>query len=114
MESQHRPAFSMVLCLAIVLICGTVAGTGEAADHPTLVDPEKTTCETCHDEVVAVRVPHPPAVDDCLSCHVFEAGEGEMSVALVESGSALCLVVPRWSRGGRERRNCRTARSGGR
>ncbi len=92
MESQHRPAFSPVLFVAIALICGTLVGTGEAADHPTLVDPEKTSCETCHDEVVSVRVPHPPAVDDCLSCHVFEAGEGEMSVALLESGSALCLV----------------------
>jgi len=92
MESEYRPAFSMVLSLAIVLLCGAFVETGAAAEHPTLVDPEKTTCETCHDDVVAVRVPHPPAVDDCLSCHVFEAGEGDMSVALVESGSALCLA----------------------
>ena len=92
MESQHRPAPSTVLCLASMLICGALTGTGAAADHPTLVDPEKTNCETCHDEVVAVRVPHPPAVDDCLTCHVFEAGDGETNVGLMESGSALCLA----------------------
>lgn len=82
----------MVLYLVIMLVCGTLASTGAAAEHPTLVDPEKTNCETCHDEIVAVRVVHPPVVDDCLSCHVFDVDAGEMKVELMESGSALCLA----------------------
>ncbi len=92
METHHRSAHGSRLDLMIALIVLTVAAGGSAAVHPTLVDPEVTTCVTCHDEVLAVLVPHPPAVEDCLTCHVFSASEGQTGVTLIESGSVLCLT----------------------
>jgi predicted CXXCH cytochrome family protein len=92
MQIQHRSVFGRGLCVAILVVAGAAVEIASAADHPTLVDPEKTTCETCHDEILAVRIPHPPAVDDCLTCHAFDQGEETTIVGLVDTGSALCLA----------------------
>jgi predicted CXXCH cytochrome family protein len=78
-------------CLAAVMGIA-VGGVATAAEHPTLVDPENTSCTTCHDEVLAVRVPHVPAVDDCLTCHLFDDREGQMGVELSATGTELCLA----------------------
>ena len=92
MGTHLRSVCGLGLFVAVALGSGVVVETTSAADHPTLVDPEKTTCVTCHDEVLAVRVPHPPAVDDCLTCHVFEESGSQSGVELMESGSELCLA----------------------
>lgn len=92
MGIHHRSPHRFRLHLMIALAALSIAAIGSAADHPTLVDPETTTCVTCHDDVLAVRVPHPPAVDDCLTCHVFDENEGQSGVVLMESGAALCLA----------------------
>ncbi len=76
----------------MVVSLAAFAVTAFAADHPTLVDPEQATCETCHDEILAVLIPHPPAVDDCLACHEFDQSGDRTSVELMETGSTLCLA----------------------
>lgn len=82
----------MIAGLMIAVGFCAVGGVAGAAEHPTLVDPEQTTCTTCHDEVLAVRVPHAPAADDCLSCHSFGREAETTTVELMETGSALCLA----------------------
>ena len=78
--------------LGLLLILGVAGGAGAAAEHPTLVDPEKAVCQTCHDELLEVEVPHPPAVDDCLSCHTFDGTDDGMTVEVMAGGVALCLI----------------------
>ena len=92
MMKHHRPARVLGLCLAIGVGLTFSTGSASAADHPTLVDPGKTNCETCHDEILAVRAPHAPAVDDCLICHEFARNDENTTVELMDSGSGLCLA----------------------
>ena len=92
LDRRRRPRSGSAPGLMIAVVLFTVVGIAFAADHPTLVDPEKTSCETCHDDVLAVLVPHPPAVDDCLTCHTFGRTEDQTTVELMETGSALCLA----------------------
>jgi predicted CXXCH cytochrome family protein len=90
MLRRWRPGSALGLAIAVMV--GVTVSLASAADHPTLVDPEKTTCETCHDEILAVSVPHPPAADDCLTCHSFDRSAGQTTVELMETGAALCLA----------------------
>jgi len=69
-----------------------LASLGETAEHPTLVDPEKAKCATCHEEVVQGRVRHAPAEEGCLSCHEFTRQEKQLTVELVSDGPELCLI----------------------
>ena len=92
MGTRMRTGRGSASGLAIVLAVVGMVSLASAADHPTLVDPEKTSCETCHDEILAVSVPHPPAADDCLTCHSFDRSEGQTTVELMETGAALCLA----------------------
>lgn len=64
------------------------AGTGK---HPSLVDPAKAKCATCHEAVLQRKVKHAPAVKDCLSCHVFSSKDGQLTVALTSKEPALCV-----------------------
>jgi predicted CXXCH cytochrome family protein len=68
------------------------ASFAAGAKHPSLVDPEKTRCGTCHTELVENAVVHPPVADDCLSCHDFTKGDEGLSVALMAEGSELCIM----------------------
>lgn len=60
--------------------------------HPSLVDPAKAKCGDCHAEVLKGEVRHPPAAEDCLSCHEFSRKEGRTLVALSAAGPALCVT----------------------
>ena len=86
------PSDTVIVGLMVAAAIAVSVGFSNAAEHPALVDPEQTNCTTCHDDVVAVAVPHPPAADDCLSCHSFGREAETTTVELMETGSALCLA----------------------
>ena len=92
LDGRRRPRSGNAPGLMIAVVLLTVVGIASAADHPTLVDPEQTTCTTCHDEILAVRAPHAPAVEDCLACHTFDRIGDQTTVELVATGAALCLA----------------------
>jgi len=92
MATNTQRVHKNVRRLAAVVLSLAFAGSAASADHPTMVDPEQAVCTTCHDEIVAVRAPHPPAVDDCLACHEFDRSGDRTTVELVETGSTLCLA----------------------
>jgi len=64
-----------------------------AAEHPRLVKLESTRCTTCHSALLKdAQDVHPPAADDCTTCHQFDISDQGTQVSLVESGNALCLL----------------------
>jgi predicted CXXCH cytochrome family protein len=57
--------------------------------HPSLVDPAKTKCETCHAEVLSGKI-HPVMEAGCDNCHAFAKREGQWIVSLSAEGKDLC------------------------
>ena len=76
--------------VAAIFLLNSPTATG--ATHPSLVDPEKARCGTCHSELIENAVVHPPVADDCLSCHEFTKGDDGLSVAVMGDGAELCVM----------------------
>lgn len=90
-SSRNRPGIASLILIAGSLTVATeaLAGTGK---HPTLIDPAKAKCVTCHDVVMKGKVKHAPAEEDCLSCHSFEKADGKTAVKLSGEMPGLCLT----------------------
>lgn len=82
--------------LLSVLFLGTLLSTlsaEEAKQHPPLVKVESSRCADCHaDRLTGRGSQHPPAEDDCTTCHSVEIAEGETRVSLVDADPALCVM----------------------
>lgn len=90
-----RPAGpgAVLLLSLLVLLLLTPLAAARAADHPRLVRLDATRCTTCHRDLLKnAETVHPPAADDCTTCHSFDIGDEGTKVELVESGTALCLM----------------------
>jgi predicted CXXCH cytochrome family protein len=62
-------------------------------EHPMLPKVDGTACALCHEDLVPDQAEvHPPAAEDCTTCHGFEAAEGGMTVELADAEPALCLM----------------------
>jgi predicted CXXCH cytochrome family protein len=78
---------------AALLVTIPLAVVARAAEHPALVDGQATNCRSCHTDVFQQRpVLHPPAVDDCSSCHEVSIASGLTRITLVEAMPELCLM----------------------
>lgn len=77
----------------LLLVALTPAPGGAAVVHPSLVDVATTRCADCHDDLwESGAALHPPAEDDCTNCHDFTKTDSGTEVALLEEGTALCLM----------------------
>jgi predicted CXXCH cytochrome family protein len=82
-----RPLLTLVLSTPAAALFAQ-----QPVDHPRLVSVEAAQCGVCHDELIEGRSQvHPPAADDCTTCHEFSVGEGGTTVALMDSEPALCV-----------------------
>jgi hypothetical protein len=70
------------LSSALALLCLILAGPMLGDEHPSLIDPAATKCNTCWADRLAAPVVHPPAKDDCLTCHEFSKDGKKTRVAL--------------------------------
>ncbi len=69
-----------------------VAPTLQAADHPRLVDLDTTRCTICHADLVdGVDRVHPPAAEDCTTCHELSIDGEATTVELLDTDPGLCL-----------------------
>lgn len=91
MHIARNVPVARLLLLAAALSSGRAAqaGTGK---HPTLVDPAKAKCETCHEEILRPKVKHAAAEGDCSSCHEFGKADGKTTVKLTAAVPDLCLA----------------------
>ena len=63
------------------------------AEHPRLVSIEAAQCVDCHEALIEGRSwVHPPAAEDCTTCHEFSIDEEGTSVVLMEAEPALCVL----------------------
>ncbi len=83
----------------LIALAGWTAGTvstaaaATPAQHPSLVDVASTNCTDCHDDLWEESAAiHPPAEDDCTTCHELSKSDDGMQVALTEEGPPLCLL----------------------
>lgn len=60
-------------------------------EHPSLPDPSKTRCITCHQNLVIGKV-HPIVEEGCENCHEMNQKEGKTSVSLIQEGNSLCFM----------------------
>ena len=82
---------------ALATVVAVAVGAAAAGQHPSLVDPAKTRCTTCHDDLLAKKVVH-PATEDCLACHEFGKRDTTTVVSLSAQGLFLfALSQPEWS-----------------
>ncbi|MHB8798368.1 MAG: cytochrome c3 family protein [Thermoanaerobaculia bacterium] len=88
--ARKLPVARLLPLFAVLSVTGTArAGSGK---HPTLVDPAKAKCETCHEEILRPKVKHAAAEGDCSSCHEFRRADGKTTVQLTAEIPALCLA----------------------
>lgn len=73
----------------LVLWWGIHSAAGKM--HPSLVDPQRTNCLTCHQVTAQNQQTHAPVQTSCLSCHRFEKTETGLNVSLVKPQPDLCL-----------------------
>jgi predicted CXXCH cytochrome family protein len=77
----------------VTLLASTGSGDSSGAQHPSLVDPSKTRCTTCHDAVLAKSVRHSAALESgCSNCHQFVKEDGKTTVHLVSGEPQLCVA----------------------
>ena len=86
--THGRVSVLMTLFTFILLVSASVAS---AADHPSLIDPAKTRCTTCHAQKVDKANVH-VATESCDTCHVFSKEEGSTTVELMDEPPALCVM----------------------
>lgn len=87
-----RPSRGRTLVISAVLIVWCLAsGSLPAAPHPSLIDPAKTRCITCHKEVLGGSIRH-AVVDTCEECHQFSMEEGRTIVELAAPQPTLCVT----------------------
>ena len=68
------------------------APVAAAGQHPRLVSVKATTCTTCHGKLLRGKTSvHPPAEEDCTSCHDVEVSPEGTTITLNEKEPALCL-----------------------
>ncbi|MGD2116227.1 MAG: cytochrome c3 family protein, partial [Acidobacteriota bacterium] len=85
------------LFLAVAVVTATLAAAPaaaqEPAEHPRLVSVEAARCTACHGDLVEDRsVVHPPAADDCTTCHDFQIDDAGTRVALMDAPPSLCVL----------------------
>ena len=86
---KHTPALGGVLLLA----AAGLAAVAPEARHPRLVSLEAARCSTCHGTLLrGMASVHPPAVEDCLSCHEAEITDERTTVTLSGPPPELCLA----------------------
>ncbi|NOZ94641.1 MAG: hypothetical protein GXP47_07890 [Acidobacteria bacterium] len=63
-----------------------------AGSHPRLVSVEASRCSTCHGKLLRGKTSvHPPAEEDCTSCHDVQISSTGTTIGLNEKVPALCL-----------------------
>ncbi len=84
-------AAAPIIIIAVLVLAPSARAT--AAAHPRLIDVDAAKCVGCHDKMWDHDATlHPPVADDCTTCHEFTIAESGTEVALVEEGTALCLI----------------------
>ncbi len=74
-----------------MLLLALAPAVAMAARHPRLVSVENTRCTTCHAEKTRGTTVHPPAAEDCTTCHEMTIAPSGTTVALAEEEPALCV-----------------------
>ncbi len=78
---------SVVLAATTAFVPVAVAGR-----HPRLISVEASHCSTCHGKLLRGKASiHPPAREDCTSCHDVRISDEGTAIGLNEKGPALCL-----------------------
>jgi predicted CXXCH cytochrome family protein len=75
---------------AAALTLGSPSVTGST--HPALARVDGSLCVNCHDDLLEGAVTHPPAAEDCTSCHDVVVGETETEVSLAAAEPDLCVL----------------------
>lgn len=97
--SGYRIPFFLVICLLLVqsfLISvpkERISVQTEEKQHPTLVDPSKTNCSTCHEDLLKKAFIHTIVKEEsCDVCHEMNQKEDKTFVTLMAKGNDLCLA----------------------
>ena len=84
---SRRFALLLLACVALTLPAWA------DSPHPALARVDGSLCATCHEDLLEEAVAtHPPAADDCTSCHEMEVGEQETRVSLMAGEPDLCVM----------------------
>jgi len=89
----------LIVLVGLFLVIAGPSGTPihaagpEPARHPSLVRADGGSCLACHEDTLKdLTVQHPPAVDDCTTCHEITVTEEGTQIALAMEEPALCLM----------------------
>jgi len=81
--------------IALLLLAPLALATPSVAEapHPALAKVDGSLCTNCHADLLedALSV-HPPAADDCTTCHEMVVGEDGTRVSLAASEPDLCVL----------------------
>jgi predicted CXXCH cytochrome family protein len=91
---ERRRRFKYVW-LAFVLILPAAPSIALQAEksHPRLVSEAATRCSTCHQALFQGKaVVHPPAEDDCTTCHEVQIDDAGTRITLMDQEPALCVM----------------------
>jgi predicted CXXCH cytochrome family protein len=81
------------VAVGLVLLASASIARQPEKNHPRLVSEAATRCSTCHQKLFQGKaVVHPPAEDDCTTCHEARIDETGTSMRLVDQEPALCVM----------------------